>query len=193
KTGKGSWQRPSSTSLIPLCVAEEASVAAALVPDCAAADPARIPSVKVSARNLFMNPDIKMRQAKVFACLIIRGLYSIVELQSELDVSGRLGAGDLSHRRTQTHVRCVELHVVKGVDEVAAELQPEAFCHLDVFMEAQVQVGVMRPSQSAELRGAIAKCTDGRVGKVAVIVNHWIPPTPAAIGAFIMLGSELQL
>jgi hypothetical protein len=66
-----------------------------------------------------------MRQAGVSACLIVRRLLLVVELQRELNISGRLGAGDLPHGCSQAHIRCVQLRVVEGVDEVGSELQPE--------------------------------------------------------------------
>jgi hypothetical protein len=66
-----------------------------------------------------------MRQAKVIACLIIRGLCLVVELQRKLDIPWRLGAGNLPHRGSKAHAWRVELYVVKRIDEVGSELQLE--------------------------------------------------------------------
>jgi hypothetical protein len=53
-----------------------------------------------ACENPFQNNCKKeMMQALVRACIIIRLATSVVELQRQLDVSWRLSAGDLSHRR----------------------------------------------------------------------------------------------
>src|ERR1700738_1492081 len=93
----------------------------------------------------------------------------VVELQRELDIPWRLGTVNLPHRRSKTHIRRVELNVVKRIDEVSSELQPEPLSELEVLMQTQVYVGVMRPSQPAELWRARAKCSERRVGEVIVI------------------------
>ena len=80
------------------------------------------------------------------ACLIIRGLLSVVELQSKLDIPWRLGTGNLSHGGTKAHVWRVELDVVKRIEEVGSELQFEPLCKLQVLMQTQVYVGEMRTS-----------------------------------------------
>ena len=105
----------------------------------------------------------------MIACLIIRGLCLVVELQCQLDIPWRLGAANLSHRGTKAHVWCVELHVVKRIDEVTPELQPEPLRELEVLMQTQVYVGVTRPTQLSELWRAIAEGPDGWVGEVAII------------------------
>ena len=106
----------------------------------------------------------------MFACLIIRGLYSlVVELQRELNVPWRLGAGNLTHAGAKAHVGRVELYVVKGVDEVSSELQFEPLCNREVLGQTEVYVGVVRTAQTTELRSAIAECSLGRVGKVAIV------------------------
>ena len=69
---------------------------------------------------------------------------SIIELQSQLYVSWRLGAGDLAHCRSQGHVRCVVLDMVEGVDEVGSELQPESLGNREVLMQAEVNIVVVR-------------------------------------------------
>lgn len=69
------------------------------------------------------------------ACLVVRGLRLGVEFQRELDVPRRLGAGDFSHCGPEAHVGCVELYVVKRVNEVSSELQFEPFCNLDVLRQ----------------------------------------------------------
>src|SRR5208283_1506312 len=120
-----------------------------------------------------------MRQAGVIACLIVRGLCLIVELQRKLDVPRRLGAVNLSHGGTKAHVWCVELYMVERIHEVSSELQLEAFRHLEVLMQTQVYVGVMRPTELSELWGAIAEGANGWVGEVAIIgeplvtTNSW--------------------
>src|SRR5258708_16606915 len=116
-----------------------------------------------------------MGEGGVAACTIIRALRLVVELQSELDIPWRLGAGNLSHRGSKIHVWCVELHVVKRIDEISSELQPEPLRELEVLMQTQVYVGIMRPSQPAELCRALAKRSDRLVGEVAGLTE---PPTP---------------
>lgn len=89
-----------------------------------------------------------MRQAGVFACLIIRVLFLVVELQRKLDIPWRLGTGNLPHATANTCVGHVQLYVVKRIDKVRPELQPEPLCHLEVLLQTQVYVGVMRRSQA---------------------------------------------
>jgi hypothetical protein len=80
-----------------------------------------------------------MRQAGVIACLIIRGLCLVVELQRQLDIPWRLSAGNLPQRRTQVPNEWgVELYVIERVDEVSPELQLEPFRNWEVLMQAQV-------------------------------------------------------
>ena len=74
----------------------------------------------------------------------IIGSSSIIELKSQLYVSWRLGAGDLPHRGSQTHTRCIVLDMVEGVDEVSPELQPESLCKWKVLMQAEVNIAVVR-------------------------------------------------
>lgn len=59
----------------------------------------------------------------MFACLIVRCLRLVVELQGKLNVPWGLGARNLSHRSSKAHVWCVELHVVERIDEVGPKLQ----------------------------------------------------------------------
>jgi hypothetical protein len=61
----------------------------------------------------------------VFACLIVRCLSLVVELQRKLNVPWGLGSRDLSHGRSKVHVWCVELNVVESIDEVGPKLQFE--------------------------------------------------------------------
>src|SRR5271169_6894310 len=110
-----------------------------------------------------------MRQAGVCACLIIRGLCLVVELQRKLDVPRRLGAGNLSHCRSEAHVWSVGLYMVERVQEVGSELQLEPFRHLEVFMETQIHIRVMRSAKSPELWGAIPERPNGRVREVAIV------------------------
>ena len=79
-----------------------------------------------------------------FACIIILVLFSVIEFQSQLYVPWGLGAFDLSHAGTDAHIRCVELDVVEHVDEVGSELQAEPLRKLEVLVQAQVYVCVMR-------------------------------------------------
>src|SRR5215469_5375965 len=110
-----------------------------------------------------------MRQAGVFACLIIRGLQLVVELQGELNVPWRLGAGNLTHAAAKAHVRRVILYVVKGIDEVSSKLQFEPLCNLEVLGQTEVDVRVVRTAQARELRSAIAESSISGVGKVAIV------------------------
>ena len=87
------------------------------------------------------------------ACIIIiRIQSSVVEFQSQLYVPWRLGGRNLAHSGTITHIGCVVLGVVEGVDEVGSELQPESLGDWEVFMQAHVDVGVTGRTQSIELR-----------------------------------------
>lgn len=110
-----------------------------------------------------------MRQAGVFACLIIRALGLVIELQRKLDIPWRLGSRNLPHRSSKTHVWCVELHMVKGIDEVGPELKSEPLREQEVLVQAHVYVGVMRSAQSSELWSAVAKRPHSGVGEVPVI------------------------
>ena len=71
----------------------------------------------------------------VAACPIIRALRLVIELQSELNIPWRLGAGNLPHGGTEAHVWRIELHVVKRIDEITPELQPEPLRELEVLMQ----------------------------------------------------------
>ena len=84
----------------------------------------------------------------IHTCIIIWlpniGSSSIIELQSQLYVPWRLGAGNLPHRRSQGHVGCVVLDMVEGVNEVGSELQPESLGNREVLMQAEVNIAVVR-------------------------------------------------
>ena len=71
----------------------------------------------------------------MFACLIIRALCSVVELQRKLDVPWGLSTRNLSHLGSQAHVGCVELDVVESIDEVGSELQTKPLRYLKVLMQ----------------------------------------------------------
>ena len=104
------------------------------------------------------------------ACIIIiRFPSSVVELQSQLDVSWRLSARNLSHTGTNAHARCVVLNMVEGVDEVRPELQPESFRNRKVLMQTEIDVTVMRRPQVGELRRAIAECSDCWLRDLSVV------------------------
>src|ERR1700675_1932491 len=119
-----------------------------------------------------------MRQAGVCACLIIRCLLLVVELQRKLNVPWRLSAVDLSHVGAKAHIGCVKLDVVKRVDEIGSELQLEPFREKEVLMQTQVHIGVMRSSQTSELWGAVAKRPGGWVGEIAVVGEPLVTTDP---------------
>lgn len=93
-----------------------------------------------------------MMQATKLACIIIRVRFSVVEFHRQLYVSWGLGTGNLPHRGSQAHVGCVELDVIESVDEIGSELQPEPLSDWEVFVQTHVDVGVVRRTQSIELR-----------------------------------------
>jgi hypothetical protein len=105
----------------------------------------------------------------VFACLILRGLQLIVEFQGKLNLSCRLGAGDLSDSGAEARVRRVVLYMVEGVDKFASELQFKALGKLEVLRQTEVDVGVVRTAETRELRSAIAESSVSGVSKVAVV------------------------
>ena len=98
-------------------------------------------------------------QARLLACIIIRALFSVVEFQRQLNVPWGLGTGNLPHRGSQTHVGCVVLDMVKSVDEVGSELQPETLCNWEIFVQTQVNVAVMWRTEIGKLRRAVAECS----------------------------------
>jgi hypothetical protein len=108
-------------------------------------------------------------QAAFTACIIIRGLTSIIEFQRQLYVPWGLSACDLSDRRPQTGVGRVVLDMVKGVDEVATKLQTDAFRQLEVFVQARVDIEVARRAQTSQLRCAIPERAGRRAAEVLVI------------------------
>ena len=63
----------------------------------------------------------------------------------------------------------LSLHVVKGIDEVGAELQFEPLRDGKVFVHAEVNIGVMRAAKSTELGSASAKCSESWVGEIAIV------------------------
>ena len=114
---------------------------------------------------------MKMRQAGVCACLIVRCLCLVVELQRQLNASWWLGARNLSHGSSQAHVWSVELRMVKGVDKVGPELQPNPLGNQEVFVQTQVHIGVVRSAKSSQLWGAIAERSSRRGSEIAVVVK----------------------
>lgn len=72
---------------------------------------------------------MKMRQAGVYACLIIRCFWLlVVKLQRKLDIARRLLSVDLAGGiLIHGSVGSGQVDTVKGVQEVATELQFEAF------------------------------------------------------------------
>ncbi len=64
----------------------------------------------------------------MFACLIVRCLCLVVELQRKLNIPrglGTLGGRNLSHRRSKVHVWSIQLNMVERIDEIGPKLQPE--------------------------------------------------------------------
>lgn len=77
----------------------------------------------------------KMRQAGVYACLIIRCSQLEVELQGKLDISRRLRSRDDARvRLIDSRVRSGKVDAVERIQEVGTELQSESFCELEVFL-----------------------------------------------------------
>ena len=74
---------------------------------------------------LSKSPKKKNEADGVFACLIVRRLCLVVELQRKLNIPWRLGGRNLSYCSSKVHVRGVQLNVVECIDEVGPELQPE--------------------------------------------------------------------
>jgi len=66
------------------------------------------------------------------------------------------GAGNLTHG-DQRHVWRVELYVVKRIDEVSSNCSLNRSVSRKSLCSTQVYVGVMRPSQTSELWGAVAE------------------------------------
>ena len=114
-------------------------------------------------------------QARLLACIIIRALFSVVEFQRQLYVSRWLCAGNLSHRGSQTHVGCVVLDVVEGVDEVGPELQTEPLSELKILMQTHVNVCEMGRAERSKLRCAIAESSGGRIGEISVVCEPLNP------------------
>src|ERR1700689_718083 len=99
----------------------------------------------------------------------------VVELQRELNISRWLGRVD--HARVGPLHRSVwrtEVHAVERIQEIATELQLEAFREVKVLMHADVPVVEAWSAQSAELRRARSESA-GRVGVIA-----WIEPDESA-------------
>src|SRR6185437_4856299 len=94
---------------------------------------------------------------------------SIVKLERQLNVPWRLRAGNLSHARSEGRVRSIVLNVVEKINEVAPELQMNAFCEWEVFMQAHIHVGISRRPQAAELRRAVSEGTGSRLREVPVV------------------------
>src|SRR5215475_988648 len=103
------------------------------------------------------------------ASLIIVLRFSEVELERQLYVPRRLGICNLPHRWPNARIRRLKVYMVKRVDEVGAELQLEPLRHLKVLVQAEVQVGVTRCAQAAELRCAVSELAVRRLGKVSVV------------------------
>src|SRR6266404_2121900 len=59
--------------------------------------------------------------------------------------------------------------MVKGIDEVASELQPEALGELKILMQTNVYISVVRRPQVSKLIWARAERPYARIGEVAVV------------------------
>src|SRR5260370_19097119 len=83
---------------------------------------------------------IKIRQASKTPASIIHR--SVIEFQSELDVTWGLGAGEDSHPRTYS--RCatirIQIHTIESIQEVGAELQLHSLTEVKVLLQAQVNI-----------------------------------------------------
>src|SRR6266550_317161 len=101
---------------------------------------------------------IKMRQAGVYACLIIRCLLLVVELQCKLNVSRILRVFYLAHRCSNSDVTIrdrIKVDMVERVQEVRSELQLEPLCNLEVLLQAKIQLAYpglrSQPSAAGQL------------------------------------------
>ena len=106
-------------------------------------------------KRISEDPSLKSNDneaGELLACLIIRALFSVIEFQSQLYVPRWLGACNLPHRRSQTHVGCVQLDVVESIDEVGSELQPDPLRKGEILVQTHVNIGVVRRTQSIKLR-----------------------------------------
>src|SRR5581483_1321690 len=77
------------------------------------------------------------------------GSISPQQLQSELDQPGRLcGADPAKVRRPGTGIRQTELRVVKGIEHLAAELQPGVLAEgeCEVLLDAEIPIVHARPA-----------------------------------------------
>ena len=66
-----------------------------------------------------------------------------------------------SHAGAKAHVRCVELYVIESVDEVRAELELKPLGQLEVLLQTQVHIGIVRTAEPGELRSAVAESAVG--------------------------------
>ena len=118
-----------------------------------------------------------MRQAGVYACLIIRCLCLEVELQSKLDVSWRLGILNNPHVwRVIRGGRRPKVDGVKCIQEVRAELQFEPLSQLEVLLQTDVPVVKSGATQATELG-----CTGPEGSRWVTIVAGVKPNEPPAL------------
>src|SRR6516165_405146 len=112
-----------------------------------------------------------MGQAGVSACPIMLPLRLVVELQTKLDISRRLGGLDHTGcARLYGGVRHRKVHVVKSVQEVGSELQPESFRDREVFLQASIPVVKSGSAQSVKLRRAGSKIRGvGIVARIEIL------------------------
>src|SRR5271157_5197680 len=96
-----------------------------------------------------------MRQAGVYACLIIRALLLEKELQRKLNVSRRLRSlNNAGSGLIHSGVGNGKVDAVEGVQEISAELHPEPLRDLDILLQAEIPVVVAGTTQTTELRCA---------------------------------------
>jgi hypothetical protein len=66
---------------------------------------------------------------------------SIIQLEGELDIARILGRVDETHGPSATaSIRSVEIHPIKGVEEISSELDSHFLGHGEVLLQAQVDI-----------------------------------------------------
>lgn len=104
-----------------------------------------------------------MRQAGVFACLIVRCWCLEVELQRKLDVSRSLRGLNYSCRGlAYVHIGRLEVYIVERIEKVRPELELKSLCQLKILLKADVPVVITRPPQMTEL-GRAGSESSGRI------------------------------
>src|SRR5262252_988594 len=115
-----------------------------------------------------------MRQANKSPASLYEVWGLIKELQRKLDVSCRLRAlNEASGRGLNRGVRYGQIHAVKHIQEVRAELHFEAFRNVEVLLDAGVPVVVTRAAQVTKLR-----CASAEADSISVV--GWVKPLESA-------------